>query len=508
MRSKRALLNFVTSLMLEIITVVSGFIIPQLLIRSFGSSAYGLTTSITQFFGYLTLLQSGVGGVVRAALYKPLADKDGNKLNCVIRSTESFFQKLAGIAALYALLLMFGFRFINDEFGFWYTAGMVAVISVGTLFQYFFGITYQMLLQADQRSYIYSLLQMACTILNIVLVSLTVYLGASIHIVKLVGSVVFALRPVVINVYVRKKYKIKRNVEKDMQVISQRWDGFGQTVAYFIHTKTDVFLITLFLTYAQVSVYSIYALVASGLNTFVTSISNAVQAAFGNMIAKKEKDILDRNFNSFLTLIHMVATILFSTAIIMVIPFVRLYTARFDNSSMYINPTLGILLLLAECMYCFRLPYHTIVTSAGHYKQTRIGAYVEATINIVFSLILIIFMGVQGVALATLIAMIFRTCDYVRYLSKNLLNAPISSFAKHMAVNCAVLAFSILIAIVFTTHYECVGYLSWILLSVCAVVVVSVAAFMLNFLFFTADVKSIKELIYRLKKKSAKQVNG
>ena len=28
------------------------------------------------------------------------------------------------------------------------------------------------------------------------------------------------------------------------QLIAQRWDGFGHTIAYFIHSKTDVFLYT------------------------------------------------------------------------------------------------------------------------------------------------------------------------------------------------------------------------------------------------------------------------
>ena len=32
-------------------------------------------SSITRFLGYIVLLEAGVGGVVRAALYKPLAEK-------------------------------------------------------------------------------------------------------------------------------------------------------------------------------------------------------------------------------------------------------------------------------------------------------------------------------------------------------------------------------------------------------------------------------------------------
>ena len=76
MRKKKAIINIIFSLLLQLVTVISGFIVPRLFIGTFGSEVNGLVNSIASFVGYITLLQSGVGSVVKASLYKPLAHKD------------------------------------------------------------------------------------------------------------------------------------------------------------------------------------------------------------------------------------------------------------------------------------------------------------------------------------------------------------------------------------------------------------------------------------------------
>lgn len=48
--------------------------------KYFGSELNGLVTSITQFLGFITLLEAGVGNVVQSSLYRPLAQKDDAEL--------------------------------------------------------------------------------------------------------------------------------------------------------------------------------------------------------------------------------------------------------------------------------------------------------------------------------------------------------------------------------------------------------------------------------------------
>jgi len=94
-RTKKALINVVTNLLLELIVVIYGFVVPKLIIQSFGSSVNGLVTSITQFLGYITLLESGFGPVVKSILYKPIANKDQKEIANILKASEKFFRTIS-----------------------------------------------------------------------------------------------------------------------------------------------------------------------------------------------------------------------------------------------------------------------------------------------------------------------------------------------------------------------------------------------------------------------------
>lgn len=103
----------------------------------------------------------------RAALYKPLADGDNNQISGIVNATPTILEKsirnfqysIAGVC--YSLSFM-----ILDEFDYWFSFSLVIILGISTVAQNYFGITYQMLIQADQRQYIYSILTIATTILN------------------------------------------------------------------------------------------------------------------------------------------------------------------------------------------------------------------------------------------------------------------------------------------------------------------------------------------------------
>ena len=105
MRSKKAIINIISSLILQLVTVVCGFIIPRLIIKNFGSSVNGLVTSITQFLGYIILLESGFGPVVKSILYKPIANKNKEEIEKILKSSEKFFKTIAYIFILYIVIL-------------------------------------------------------------------------------------------------------------------------------------------------------------------------------------------------------------------------------------------------------------------------------------------------------------------------------------------------------------------------------------------------------------------
>lgn len=72
-----------------------------------------------------------------------------------------------------------------------------------------------MYLQAEQKTYVTSIIQSMATILNAICVVVLIKMNASIQVVKLVSAFIFVLRPIMQNLYVKKKYNINlKNVKE------------------------------------------------------------------------------------------------------------------------------------------------------------------------------------------------------------------------------------------------------------------------------------------------------
>ena len=75
MNRKSVLKNILSSLFLQIVVLLYGFIIPSLIIRNYGSETNGLISSITQFLAYISLLELGIGPIIKNLLYAPIIKK-------------------------------------------------------------------------------------------------------------------------------------------------------------------------------------------------------------------------------------------------------------------------------------------------------------------------------------------------------------------------------------------------------------------------------------------------
>ena len=119
MREKKLAANTVTSLLFQVCTIICGFILPRIILGSFGSSVNGMVNSISQFLGVIGFLELGVGSVIQSSLYKPLADKDDESISKIVVSGQKFFSRLATILLVYVCILMVTYPFFaKQEMGF------------------------------------------------------------------------------------------------------------------------------------------------------------------------------------------------------------------------------------------------------------------------------------------------------------------------------------------------------------------------------------------------------
>ena len=464
LRKKRLKLNTISSLANQIITIVCGIILPRLILVTYGSEVNGLINSITQFLQIIAFLELGVGAVVQSALYKPLAQRDSVAISKIMVSAQKFFSKLAMMLLVYVIILMIGYPFVTEQdFGWIYTALMIAVMSISSFAQYFFGITNSLLLRADQRGYIQYTLQLATVILNTIAGVVLIKLGAGIHIVKLTTSLIYVLRPICLHIYVTKRYKIDRRIKYEGEPIKQKWNGVAQHVAAVVLDGTDNIVLTLFSTLSNVSVYSVYHLVIYGVKTLFVSLTNGMHSLIGELWAKQELDTLKITFGHFEWILHTGTVFVFGCTGMLIIPFISVYTNGVTDVN-YIQPLFAVLITMANAGHCLRLPYSMIILSGGHFKQTQSNYIIAAAINVILSVILVISFGLVGVAIGTLAAMMYQTVWMAYYTSKNLIKWPFKKFLKQIVVDALTVILAVLASRWITM--PSLSYVSWIVMAI------------------------------------------
>ena len=121
-RKKKLLLNTATGIIKQVITIICGFILPRYMLLYYGSAVNGVVASITNFLSFISLLDMGVGAVVQANLYKPLADGDTDQISRIVVSSERFFRRLAYIFIGYIAVLCVVFPItVNSSFSPWFS---------------------------------------------------------------------------------------------------------------------------------------------------------------------------------------------------------------------------------------------------------------------------------------------------------------------------------------------------------------------------------------------------
>lgn len=470
MREKKLVANTVTSLLFQVCTIICGFILPRMVLGAFGSSVNGMVNSISQFLGVIGFLEMGVGSVIQSSLYKPLVDKDDESISKIIVSGQKFFSRLATILLVYVCILMFTYPFFAKQgMGFLYTSTMIAILSISSFAQYYFGIVNSILLTADQKGYVSYIIQIITLILNTVFCVILINHGASLHLVKLTTSLIYVIRPLYLSYYVRKHYHINRKIKYTGEPIKQKWNGVAQHISAVILDGTDNIVLTIFAGLKAVSIYSVYNIIVAGVKQLLLSMTNGIQSLIGELIAKKEYDELNNIFGWVEWTIHTGTVFVFGVTALLIVPFVQIYTHGITDAN-YIQPIFAALIVLANAGHCLRLPYNIVILAGGHYKQTQKCYIIAALLNIIISLVAVNKLGLIGVTMGTVVAMCYQTIWMAIYDSKNIICWPFKNFMKQVAVDIVtiVLMSSIMFIMPIKSFFtlSSISYISWVVLAI------------------------------------------
>ena len=415
MKNKVTLLNMVSGFVLQFFTILSGFIIPRIILEYFGSEVNGLVSSLYQFLNYISLLEGGITGVIVANLYKPLVDKDERKLSGTLVTAKKFYNKIGLFFIGYSLVVATIYPMVfESKFDYVYVFSLTIILSINLCLQYMFSLTLKTLLDADKKSYIVSFSQTIFVILNVILALISIKVYPSIHLLKFISGCIYTIQPLIFWIYVKRNYVIDWKCKVDNHLIKERWNGFSVNLAAFIHNSTDIVILTIFTNLRTVSLYSVYYLVCSGIKQLVNGCFTGISHTIGQAYARQDYEEVNQKLDVYEYIVFFLVFFVFTVAALMITPFVQIYTSGIHDTE-YNQPIFGILLIVSEMLYLIKIPHLNLAYSANKFKELTKPAYIEAGLNIVISVTLVSKMGLIGVACGTIVGMVYRMIFHIQY---------------------------------------------------------------------------------------------
>ncbi len=492
MRKRFLLKNISWSLIYQIIGLICGFITPRLILVYFSSDTNGLINSISQFLAVFNLMELGMSAVVQSALYKPIADKNESEISKIVTSAAKFFTGLAKVLATYIFVLALVYPLlVLDKFSYWDVFFLIVIIGFSSFCDYYFGIVDGIVLNAAQHGYVQFILRTVTTIANTVGCVVAVRLGAGIHVVKLVTSIVFLIRPFGQRIVVKKLFSIDRHVDYDKEPVQQKWNGVSQNIAAVVLDGTDQIVLTLFCSLAAVSIYSVYNLVLTGVKRLLQSLLNGPRHLLGDLLARKD-DKFQIFFEQTECVFNILAVMIFGCTANLIVPFIGIYTAGITDTN-YIVPGFAMVITMANAIYTAATPYHITIYAAGHYKETQIWFCLSAIINVVVSIVAVNRYGLVGVAIGTLIAMIFQWIWMFVYVYTRICNHQLRRIIPQLTANTISIVLSYLICTSVTREVN--SYVEWFKMGVECFVIWAVITLISNCIFKYRTIKTLISMI-------------
>lgn len=423
-RTRIFLYNSSSTALLQVVTVIVGFIIPRIMLTVYGSEINGLVTSISQFIGYFNLVEAGLASTAVYSLYKPLAEKDSKGINAILSASRHFYNQSGYIF----VSLVLGLSIIYPAFIRSTTVSpvetgiLVLVLGCSGALEFFTMSKYRVLLTADQKIYVLSIASICSIVLSTIIITVLAKYGMNIVVVRAVAICAVFLRSCILLFYVKQNYvNISYYSKPNINALNKRWDAFYLQILATIQNGLPVIVATFFTSLNKVSVYSIYNVVLGGISGILSVAINGLFASFGDVIAKNQHDVLQQAYQEFELVYYMLITWVYACSFILIMPFIRLYTQGIIDVN-YDLPLIGFLFVLNGLMYNIKTPQGMLVISAGLFRETRVQTTIQGLIAVIAEVILVQFWGLAGILVGAIISNIYRDIDLLFFIPRNVTN--------------------------------------------------------------------------------------
>ena len=414
--------NIKSNLLYQAITLVLGIMIPRLVLVNLGSEANGLLNSTNQAITYLALLESGMGLSITQALYGPVARDERNIINGIMSASNYFYRNVGKLYFVGMIVIAIVYTVtIPTSLSKFTVFGVVMLTGLPQVVNFFFQGKYRTLISISGKGYVLTNFNTITYIGTSVIKIVLLINGFGVIAIQLLYFTVSLTQMFFIIWYVKKEFPwLDINVSPMTEKIGRRDSVFLHQISGFIFSNTDLLILTYLCDLKVVSVYSMYNIFYTMVNSLISNITGSIVFLMGQTFNSDKKKYLELH-NVCETLSMMLTFSCYSVMNICILPFLQLYVGDITDIN-YIDDKLPILFTAIQLLISGRFASQKVIEYAGKFKETQIHATIEMLINIVCSIVFTLKYGIYGVLAGTVAALVVRSVLMISYASKEILH--------------------------------------------------------------------------------------
>ncbi len=388
--------------------IVLQFVVRAFFNRYFISEYLGLNGLYTNILNVLSLAELGVGNAIVYSMYKPISENDTETIKSLVALYKKIYCIIGCVITVIGLALIPALPYlIKDVPDVDINLSVIYVLYLAqTVTGYFFAYR-RSLVFAYQRNDIESkisfLAQFVLAVCQIVIMVVwkNYYAYVSSMVIcntldaVLIFIISFKLFPEIKGKAAPLDKAISKKIAKNTGAMVCH--KIGSAVVF----STDSIIISAFVSLTVLGLYSNYTLVTNALASAITLLVAAMKGSIGNLIATGDNEKSYKIFKALNLLMMWFIGFLFISIMVCVQDFISILGG--DSSKQL--PYLTVVLI---CLNFYVTQSRTMANNfkecAGLFWNDRFKPLFEAGINLGLDLLLVYFMGINGVILATIIS--------------------------------------------------------------------------------------------------------
>ena len=429
-RTKNASRNIFFGVIVKIYQILVPFLMRTAMIYLMGVQYLGLNSLFTSVLQVLNLAELGVGSAMVYSMYKPIAEDDNATICALMKLYRTYYSVIGLVIAVVGCALTpFIPYLIKSDVPVGINIYILYLLNLGaTVLSYWLFAYKNSILQAHQRTDVVSKVTLITNTFQYGLQLFVLWAFHNYYFYVIVMLATQALTNIVTAVCADKLYpqfKPKGKVDKiQVQRINQRIkDLFTSKIGGIIYDSADTIVISAFLGLTVLAVYQNYFYILNAITGLIAVVFQACMAGIGNSIVMESKEKNYQDMNKFTFIITWIAGFCSVCLLCIYQPFMELWVGKDLMLSLSAVACFVIYFFVRQ----FNALFNLYKDASGMWHEDRLRPLVAALTNLILNLILVQFIGIYGILLSTVLAII---CVGMPWLLHNLFTVIFEK--KHM----------------------------------------------------------------------------